>query len=263
MQSRSSLGEVDQLGRQVAVVEDVAVAERGSLGVAGGARRVLDVDRVVGLQGPHPLVHHVGVDVLARLDHGRPVAGADVDHPLEGRAVTCGLLDHRAVVAGLEALRRDQHPHARLVDGVGELVGAVGRVDVDEDRADLRRGVLRDRPLGAVGCPHTDAVALDDAARDQPPREQVDVVVELAVGPAPPGAELDERLMVRMSSHGAVEVVSDRLLEQRGFELALRVRLGHVPERTPGWLAVSRTGRVGLLGVLSVRAWQGAGATTL
>ena len=42
-------------------------------------------------------------------------------------------------------------------------MGAVGRVDVDQDRADLGGGVLRDRPLGAVRRPDADPVALRDA----------------------------------------------------------------------------------------------------
>ena len=44
------LGVAADLADEVAVVEDVAVAQRGALGVARGARGVLDVDRVLGTQ---------------------------------------------------------------------------------------------------------------------------------------------------------------------------------------------------------------------
>ena len=246
MHSRSFVGEVDRLGHEVAVVEDVAVRQGRALGVAGRARRVLDVDGVVRLQGPHPLVHDVGVDLLAGRDHVVPVAGADVDHPLEARGVGRGLLDHRAVVAGLEALRGDQHPQPRVVDRVGELVGAVGRVDVDEDGADLRRGELGDRPLRTAGRPHADPVALREPPGDQAAGEQVDVVVELAIGPAPAAGELHQRLVVGVRRHGPVEVPADRLLEERRLGLTGGVGL-HVcllqlssPTRTrPAWTRTS------------------------
>ncbi len=223
------LGEVDRLGDEVAVVEDVAVREGRALRVAGRARGVLDVDRVVGCERPHPVVHDVGVDPLPRGDHVGPVAGADVDDALQARRVGGGLRDHRAVVAGLEALGRDQHPQPRVVDRVGELVGPVGRVDVDEDGPDLRRGELGDRPLRTARRPHPDPVALGDPAGDQAAGEEVDVVVERPIGPAAPRGELDEGLAVGVRRHRAVEVVPDGLVEEGHVGLASRVGL-HVSD---------------------------------
>ncbi len=49
------------------------------------------------------------------------------------------LLDHVDVVRRLERRGGEQHPAPRLVEGVRQLVGAVGRVDVDEDRRRSRR----------------------------------------------------------------------------------------------------------------------------
>ncbi len=126
--------EVDQVGDQVAVVEDVAVAERRALGPTGGAGGVLDVDRVVGREPGQSSGDGVVRQVGAGRDQLGPVVGADEDDALETGALGVGLADHRPVVARLEALRADQQAHAGLVDGVGELVGAVGRVDVDQDR---------------------------------------------------------------------------------------------------------------------------------
>ena len=83
-----------------------------------------------------------------------PVRGADVDDPLTSVSfVGDHLVDHGAVVAGLELLGTDQQPQPRLVERVGELVRAVGRVDVHHDRADLRGGVLHQRPLRRSSAP--------------------------------------------------------------------------------------------------------------
>ena len=113
------------------------------------------------------------------------------------------------------------------LERVGELVGAVRRVDVDQDRADLRGGVLRDRPLGAVRRPHADPVALADPGPDQADGERVDVAVQLGPGPASAGGELDQRLAVGVRRHGGLEVLADRLVEQR--------RLRSRPARTSGF----------------------------
>ncbi len=89
--------------------------------------------------------------------------------------VAADLLDHRGVVAGLERRRGHDHPDAGLAQHVPQLVRPVGGVDVDEDRADLRRGELDDDPLGAVRRPDADPVALLDARRRAgrgPPRRR-------------------------------------------------------------------------------------------
>ncbi len=239
MQEPVLVGEVDQLGREVAVVEDVAVAERGALRIARGARRVLDVDRVVGRQRPgHRLEQRdAGVaDVVVG-----PLGAVEEPHHLEGLDVAADLVDHRAVAAALELLGRDQQPGAGLLQRVGKLMGAVGRVDVDQDRADLGGGVLRDRPLGAVRCPHADPVALGDARSDQADGQRVDVAVELRPGPAASAGELDQRLTVRMSDHRGLEVRTDGLVEERRVSLSPGVGL-HGSDATPGRLAWRRTG---------------------
>jgi hypothetical protein len=106
--------------------------ERRALGEAGGARGVLDVDRVVA-----------------------------------GQAFAAHLLDHGPVVARLVAQRGEQHRDARLVEDVLHLVGAVGRVDVHHDRADAGGGVLDEHPLRAVDRPDAHPVALGDPAGEQ------------------------------------------------------------------------------------------------
>ncbi len=102
-----------------------------------------------------------------------------------------------------------------LVEHELQLVGAVRRVDVDQDDADLRRGVLDERPLGDVRRPDADPVALGQPRREQPERHRVDVVAQLAVGPPPAGRHLHQRLGVGLRGGHPVEVVADRVAEQR------------------------------------------------
>ena len=63
---------------EVAVVEDVAVRQRRALGEAGGARGVLDVDRVVAAQAGHP----VGQRVRRHVDAATPAASSQSSVPM-------------------------------------------------------------------------------------------------------------------------------------------------------------------------------------
>ncbi len=94
------------------------------------------------------------------------------------------LAQHGEIVAGLEAGGGDQGPAADLVERVLELVGAVGRVDVDQDQAGLGGGELGDHPLRVVGRPDADPVAGLEAQRQQPARQAIRLALELAVGVA-------------------------------------------------------------------------------
>jgi hypothetical protein len=68
---------------------------------------------------------------------------------------------------------------------LGEYVlqfgGPVGRVDVDEDRTDFRRRVLRDHPLDRIGRPNSDAIAVSHTERQQAAGEDVGCILELGV----------------------------------------------------------------------------------
>ncbi len=122
-------------------------------------------------------------------------------------------------------LGAEQQPQPRLVQGVGQLVRAIGRVDVDQDRADLGGGVLHDRPLRAVRRPDADPVALGDARGDQAAGQGVHVGVERGVGPAPPGRHLDQGVAVAVLGDDPLQVGPDGLLEKVGAARALRVGL--------------------------------------
>ena len=163
------------------------VAQGRALGEAGRARGVLDVDRVVGVEPGHPLGQPLGVDAGAAVHQLVPARLADEHDVGQRRALAADLLDHRAVVRALVRDGADQQPHAGLVDDVGQLVAAVGRVDVDQDRADLGRGVLQQGPLRAVRRPDADPVPSATPVREQPAGERVHVGVHLGVGPPPAG----------------------------------------------------------------------------
>ena len=84
-----------------------------------------------------------------------------VEHqrPLQLGAAATHLVQHRSVRGLAEAAGQEQAADAGLIEDVFQLVGLVGGIDVDQDGADARRGVLDDDPLVAVGGPDADAVA--------------------------------------------------------------------------------------------------------
>jgi hypothetical protein len=129
-------------------------------------------------------------------------------------------------VAGLERRRGDQQAGPRLAQRVGELVRAVGRVDVDEDRPDPRRRVLHEHPLGAVGRPDADPLAALHAEPQQPGGQRVDARAELGIGPADALAGGDEGGPAAEAGDRPVEVGADRLAEQRDVVGAVGVRGG-------------------------------------
>ena len=171
-------------------------------------------------EGRLALLEHRGLD--DRGARGEEVVPAVLEHEhlLERRAALADLVEQRAVVRLPEAARVNQQPDADLVEGVLELGRLVGGIDVDEDGAGPRGGVLDDDPLEAVRRPDADAVALLDPAREQAARREVDELPELGVGGAEPLLGADERLALGEALDGAPQAGADRLLEQR------RVRSG-------------------------------------
>ena len=207
-------GEVDALGDEEAVVQDVAVRQRRPLRETRCTRGVLDVDRIgVGQRrltfGQPACGYGVGAQ-------GLPVVGAQEDHLAQRGCLLAHLGDHPDVVAGLELGCRDQHPHLRLVEHIGQFVCPVGGVDVDQDGADLGGRVLDDGPLGSVRRPDPHAVTLGDTPADQAPRDDVDLIVEFAVGPPLSLRQVDKCLDIGVCGDRACEVGADGLFDERG-----------------------------------------------
>ena len=147
-------------------------------------------------------------------DVGVPHAGAARPH----------LVEHRDVVAGLERLGQEDPGDAGLLEDELQLVGAVARVDVDQDRPDLRGRVLHHRPLGAVRRPDADPIALRDPRGQQRTRQPAHLGAELRIRPTDPLRDVDQRLAVTERGDGRVEVVGNGLLEQGDVGLTRGVR---------------------------------------
>src|SRR6185295_11690955 len=77
------------------------------------------------------------------------------------------LTTHRCVIVVAKAVADDQRAAFGLAQRILEFVALVRWIDVDQNRADLRRGELNDRPLGAIGGPDADALAFVDSQRGQ------------------------------------------------------------------------------------------------
>ena len=146
------------------------------------------------------------VDPAGAGDELVPVVLPEEHRPLEAGHLRQDLLDHVDVVRRLERRSGEQHAAARLVEGEGQLVRAVRRVDVDQDHADLRRGVLHQRPLGVVRAPQADAVARLQPEPDQAAGEPGDPLGELRVGPPHALVAGDEGFAVAVLGDGPGEV---------------------------------------------------------
>ena len=167
----------------------------------------------------------------AHLDHGLEPgqAGAAQLARVRGGELGGELAQHGKIVAGLEAAGGHQRPAADLVQRVVQLVGAVGRVDVDQDQAGLGGGELGDHPLGIVGRPDADPVAGLEAQRQEPGGEGVDLGVQLGVGPADRLLAHDQGGPVGPAGGGTLEVGADGLADQGHVAHAVHVAepVGH------------------------------------
>ncbi|MNP28385.1 hypothetical protein D3C76_1213450 [compost metagenome] len=162
----------------VAIIENVVVAEGRALGEAGRAGGVLDVHRLIEVQAVlafmqlldryaarQPGQLRPGQETLRRLrveaDHAAQFRQALAVQFADG--LPCQLrhqaLQHGVIIGGLERPGADQPLAAGLLQHVFEFGTAIGRVDVDQDHANLRGGDLCNAPLGTVRRPDAKAVA--------------------------------------------------------------------------------------------------------
>jgi hypothetical protein len=142
------------------------------------------------------------------------------------------------IVRGLERRRQDQRLALDLVHRVLELGAPVGRVDVDQHEARLRRGELCERPLGGIWRPDADPVAALQPQGHQPGGQIVDPAAKLAPAPAYLLVAHDQRLAVAMALDLAVEEHADRLADQ------LPVRDAVVVGDFWGSLSIGHAGRL-------------------
>ena len=151
--------ELQPLAHEVAVVQDVVMAERGALGVPGRARGELDVDGVVELQlraelgELHLLGIAAGMGDIVEVQHARRLLRPQPHDVLEMRQLARlhQVRGDLEVVRGFERRRQDQRLALDLVHGVLELGAPVGRVDVDQHQPRLGGGELRQGPFERLG----------------------------------------------------------------------------------------------------------------
>jgi hypothetical protein len=203
-----------QLTDEVTVVEDVPVRQGGALGEAGGARGVLDVDRVTrGEPGPGGL-QQAAVGGAPGGGQRGPGLLADQYRVAQLRAGGGGRGQHPGVVGGLERGHRHDRPHPGLLQHELQLVGPVSGVDGDQDRADPGGGELEEDPLGAVGRPDAHPVTAPHAQCQQSQRHRVHLVGQFAVAPAASGDGVHQCLAPAVGGDGAVQGGADGLVQQ-------------------------------------------------
>lgn len=227
------VGKAHQASDEVAIVEDVVMAERRAFGIAGRAGGVLDVDRIVELlfglshgkvggadlfgDGQHVVPgEHAGGWFVAQANDGAQVGQASRRQAPRLGLVQFGqqVVEHGAVVGAAELWGEDQGATARLVQGVLEFVEAVGRVDVDQDGADLTGGELSDQPFGAVGCPDADTLAFRDPQGHQPTGAAIHVGLQIGVGVAQALLAHHQGLVVGKAGGDGVETIADGYAQQ-------------------------------------------------
>ena len=181
---RQVLGPPDE----IAVVEDIAMAQRGAFRQAGGAAGELDIHRIVGAQRRAGRIQRGAVGGLRQIVPAQvPRMGLIVQRyhqPQRGYPRRPDVAQHGDIVAGLEPRRRDERAAPDFVQGIFDFAGAIGGVDRHQNGADPRGGKLDHRPLRTIGRPDSHPVAFADAVGQQPGGDPIHLGIELPPGPA-------------------------------------------------------------------------------
>ena len=91
-------------------------------------------------------------------------------------------------------------------------MGAVRRVDVHQDHADLRSRILHQRPLGVVGAPQPKAVAFLQSEPKQPAGKAPNPLVKHSIGPTDILMTRHERLALGKRVGDTSEICRDGLV---------------------------------------------------
>ena len=174
-----------------------------ALGKRRRARGVEDREHIVGAdgsRGARDVAQQVGGAVASRIDVGRiddhvAQLGKARATELAGHGVgQLGqhLLERVEVIDRTESIGEEQRRRVRLTENVGELVGAIARIERDDDQPEAGRGVLRDEPQRSIRQPDGQRVAPAETERLQTARESARAITE--VREAEPLVAEDDRL---------------------------------------------------------------------
>jgi len=127
----------------------------------------------------------------------------------------CQYLKHLQVMAGFEALGGDYGAALYFVQRVFQFVQAIGRIKAHHNRPDAGSGVLCQYPLSTVWPPDADAISGFYAQRKQASGQPVNLQFKLTVGPANALVAHHQCLVVRVTLANFVQVIADRLVDDR------------------------------------------------
>ncbi len=141
-----------------AVVEDVVVGQCSSFGMSGGTRSILDIHRVVKLQGGFPFSELLVADIVTGLQKSFPVL-FDNDGLFRISTVGFELFQHAYVVRFPEVGGGYQKVDTALFQGVAQSRQLVSGIDVYHDGTHQSRRVLHYDPFISVRRPYSYPVA--------------------------------------------------------------------------------------------------------
>jgi hypothetical protein len=188
-----ALAQVEQIGEVVRILDrKAAVGEHGALGPAGGARRVDDQARMIGLDGQRRalrrLLRHqlVPPEIAVVLPRHVALAPAVHDHVLHAgrgahRVVRSALERHRLAAPG-EGVRGDEQARIAAVETRGHRLRAVAREARRVHRADPGHRERGDHRLRAHGQEDPDRVAGADPEPLEGVGEPIHLGAQLRIG---------------------------------------------------------------------------------
>jgi hypothetical protein len=228
------VAEVHQPRDEIAVVQDVVMAQRCALREPGRAAGVLDIDRIFETQFALALRERIGGHLARSREHVDPRKHAfawraerddhfELRHARElqcprhaGGDLGCDALQNLVVVGGLEDVRQHEVTATGLVQRVLEFRRLIARIDVDQNRTEFAGRELSERPFGAIGRPDADALSFRNAERHQRARQFVYPAAELRVSPPDALMTRHQRLVSTVSGNRRVQHVADCDTEQTG-----------------------------------------------
>ena len=234
------VGPLQSAAHQVGVIDQVVVGEQNPFRLARRSRRVLDIHHVV----------NAGAFIRrpdARGDHGPPLIRPQQNRMLQRQCPALpGGGQNFAVMRARVLFVKKNRLHPRALEDVRQVVGAVRRIDVDENGAYLRRRHLQVDPFDAIRGPHADSVAGPNAEAPKTRCCFRDAGAQVGVSQPQSLVAGDHRLFMRMLRNGLVERLADCFFEEsdaltRGVALHFeRILQSPAPQRPTDPTAVAK-----------------------